>query len=76
MQRFERSQAHLWLGRTARPAHDQYYTPKLPPQILFVHIVAILNLSPPTGLPNNLLTARLGGLFNIEPSCRLSLQVS
>ena len=73
---FERCQRLLWRCSISRPAHGQYNTPKLSLQVLFVHIVAILDLPPSSSLPDNLLTTRLGSLFDTEPSRCISSGVS
>ena len=73
---FERCQRLLWRSRISRPAHGQYNTSKLSLQVLFLHIMAILHLPPSPSLPDNLLTTRLGSLFDTEPSQCLSSGVS
>lgn len=47
-------------------ANKQDRTPQLPPDILILHVVSILDLSPHAGLPSDLEAGCFGGLFNAE----------
>ncbi len=49
------------------PTNKQHHTTQLPPQILLLHIMRILHLTPHARLPSDLCTTRLSRLLNPKP---------